>query len=224
MDSLAHWDFAVQFSGYEAAALILGIDPGKPESPTSDQSPIKAVFERLALHYDHALQRQFVEAYKAQVVDEQDIETNRPFELISVSMHSLRNQWDANQEDTEFTDWLVGRQSAFAEQTFSRDVIADWLDANELVSVYRFKLDEHRPDAEVSGRWPWGNHHTEMLGHLEAAARKFWVNYDPTDSTTAPTNEMVSTWLSKERGLSKIKADSIASILRVDGLPTGPRK
>jgi hypothetical protein len=73
-------------------------------------------------------------------------------------------------------------------------------------------------------RWPWGGHHTESLGHLEAAARKWWVLYDPSDLTTAPTNDMVSDWLQSERGISREKARAIASMLRPDGLPTGPRK
>ena len=73
-------------------------------------------------------------------------------------------------------------------------------------------------------RWPWGSHHTETLGHLEAAARKWWVLYDPRDFTTAPTNEMVSEWLQTERGISREKARAIASMLRPDGLPTGPRR
>jgi hypothetical protein len=71
-------------------------------------------------------------------------------------------------------------------------------------------------------RWPWGTHHTELLGHLDAAARRFWLNFDPTDRTTAPTNEAVSDWL-VSRGVSRRTADTMASILRADGLPTGPR-
>jgi len=63
-----------------------------------------------------------------------------------------------------------------------------------------------------------------MLGHLEAAARKWWVNYDPQSPDTAPTNEMVSEWLCSDRGVSKDKARAIASILRADGLKTGPRR
>lgn len=73
-------------------------------------------------------------------------------------------------------------------------------------------------------RWPWGSHHTEMLGHLEAAALRFWVNVDPSDNTTAPTNKEVSDWLEKERKVSNAGAKAIASILRQDDLPTGPRK
>lgn len=73
-------------------------------------------------------------------------------------------------------------------------------------------------------KWPWGNHHTEALGHMEAAAKRFWAElYDPTDPSTAPTNEMVERWLVTERGVSKQKAAAIASILRLDGLRTGPR-
>lgn len=73
-------------------------------------------------------------------------------------------------------------------------------------------------------RWPWGNHHTEALGHLEAAALRFWVNHDPTEPSTAPTNKEVVAWLQTERKVSKTLAEAMASILRLDGLPTGPRK
>ncbi len=74
-----------------------------------------------------------------------------------------------------------------------------------------------------ASRWPWGRHHTEALGHLEAAACRFWKLYDPVDPSTAPTNNMVSDWLHEERRVSKDKAKAIASILRADGLATGPR-
>lgn len=86
----------------------------------------------------------------------------------------------------------------------------------------RLKLTESPSDQ--GSAWPWGAHHTEALGHLEAAARRFWKLYDPADADTAPTNKQVSEWLQKERGLSQKMADAIASILRADGLPTGPRK
>lgn len=81
-----------------------------------------------------------------------------------------------------------------------------------------------QPSDADSGRWPWGTHHTELLGHLDAAARKFWTLYDPADLSTAPTNEMVAEWLQEHRDVSKDKSRAIASILRPDGLPTGPRR
>lgn len=78
-------------------------------------------------------------------------------------------------------------------------------------------------ETSAASYWPWGSHHTENLAHLEAAAKRFWTLYDPDDSTTAPTNEVVAEWLQAERGVSKDKAKAIASILRADGLPTGRR-
>jgi hypothetical protein len=85
-----------------------------------------------------------------------------------------------------------------------------------------------RPKAASAGQagqvsWPWGTHTTELLGHLAAAAQRFWVNYDPTDRTTAPTNASVSAWL-VERGVPSSMADKMATILRPDDLPPGPRK
>lgn len=78
------------------------------------------------------------------------------------------------------------------------------------------------PTNKPTGHWPWGDHHTELLGHLEAAALRFWVNYDPKDKSTAPTNDQIYDWL-RERGVSKNMAGAMATILRLDDLPNGPR-
>jgi len=69
----------------------------------------------------------------------------------------------------------------------------------------------------------WGNHDTELLRHMRAAAAKFWVNYDPNQPDTAPTNEQVKKFLIERRVTDRM-ASAIASILRADGLPPGPRK
>lgn len=71
--------------------------------------------------------------------------------------------------------------------------------------------------------WPWGRHETNLLRKLAEAAHKFWSNYDPSDDSTAPTNQQVSDWL-KTQGVADRTAEVMATILRVDGLPTGPRK
>jgi len=71
-------------------------------------------------------------------------------------------------------------------------------------------------------RWPWGAHETTFLQHLHAAADRHWGLYDPADFTTAPTNETVIKWL-KERGVSDRIASSMATILRANDLPSGPR-
>lgn len=71
--------------------------------------------------------------------------------------------------------------------------------------------------------WPWGNHDTKLLRDMAAAADAYWKNYDPAETDTAPTNEQVETFL-VARGVSKSMAEKMATILRADGLPTGPRK
>lgn len=75
----------------------------------------------------------------------------------------------------------------------------------------------------AGGKWPWGNYETELLRKLSAAANKFWTLYDPADQSTAPTNQQVIDWLI-EQDVSKRNAEAMATILRADGLPTGPRK
>ncbi len=82
--------------------------------------------------------------------------------------------------------------------------------------------DESAKEAS-SSKWPWGSHETELLRHLAAAANKFWKNYDKEDDTTAPKNEDVVEYL-KTRKVSERTAEIMATILRADGLPTGPRK
>lgn len=80
---------------------------------------------------------------------------------------------------------------------------------------------EKRLDAKA--RWPWGDYETILLRHLALAAERYWVNYDPTDATTAPTNEGVKEWLVTQ-GVTKTAAGMVAQILRADDLPSGPRK
>lgn len=103
-------------------------------------------------------------------------------------------------------------------------------DRNDLIDRINWSV-ERLASIEAQGatpeksltKWPWGAHHTDALGHLEAAANRFWVLYDPAEPSTAPTNEMVAGWLRQERGVTKERAAAIASILRADGLRTGPR-
>ncbi len=74
-----------------------------------------------------------------------------------------------------------------------------------------------------ANRWPWGSYETKDLKALAAAAQKFWANYDPSDKSTAPLNKDVVSWLEKEHQIAVNKGEQMASILRADGLQTGPR-
>lgn len=75
----------------------------------------------------------------------------------------------------------------------------------------------------ASARWPWGDYETPLLKALAAAADRWWKRYDPTDATTAPTNDAVVEWLRKEfpdPPMSANIASAIATILRAPSVPT----
>lgn len=73
-------------------------------------------------------------------------------------------------------------------------------------------------------KWPWGNHETELLGKLAAAAERYYgANYDPSEKEdSAPKSADVTAWL-KQQGVADRVAEVMAQILRPDGLRTGPR-
>lgn len=86
------------------------------------------------------------------------------------------------------------------------------------------KLAEKVDDvANKRGSWPWGDHETNLLRKLAAAVREHWTGYDPNRPKSAPKNATVIRWL-EEQGVAKRTAQVMASILRRDDLPPGPRK
>ncbi|MDP1527677.1 MAG: hypothetical protein Q8M20_17885 [Rhodocyclaceae bacterium] len=72
-------------------------------------------------------------------------------------------------------------------------------------------------------KWPWGDYETDLLRMLASAAEEWWSTYDPASPATAPTNQEVKDWLVGQ-GVSDRIAESMATILRADGLATGPRR
>lgn len=72
------------------------------------------------------------------------------------------------------------------------------------------------------GKWPWGEHTTNLLEHLSAAASEFWAGYDSNAKHNAPKSEVVRDWLI-DRGVSKTAAEVMAQILRAEDVPQGPR-
>ena len=223
MADLSHWDFAENFSGYDAAALILGLEPRDSDT---EQWRIRVVTDRMELHYKNALARIFSNTLGDPIEHCESQAINAQITLSSVKADDLHHRCWLYDEETTLSDWLSSRLlSNFENQEFARNTIARWLDEIGMNSVYPFNGQKGSRERKSDCRWPWGNHHTELLGHLEAAARRYWAeNYDPSDATTAPINATVSEWLQMDRKVSKTMADSIASMLRPDRLPTGPRK
>lgn len=238
---LSKWDFAVEFRLYEAAALIVGIDPAEIYTSTKpardnprlyeyhEHPQIKPVVDRM--EYDFLTACDLYEAMRdgkwKHSTDEPLSELllrNREMEVVPVKIGSWGLPLDSVTQRALDT-WHGSDDIAMYETAkFTRKELSRWLSAIGLKSVYQF---DQGPPATIEtpfGHWPWDNHHTELLGHLEAAARRYWQRYDPTDATTAPINKDVAEWLMTERKLSQKMAESIASMLRPDGLPTGPRK
>lgn len=111
---------------------------------------------------------------------------------------------------------------ALEESEISLANFATWLASIKHQPPAEFPwLPEDTPTSNFD--WPWGRHETDLLRKLAAAATKFWKNYDPGDPSTAPTNMTVSEWLQKQ-GVAERNAKVMASILRPDGISTGPRK
>ena len=90
----------------------------------------------------------------------------------------------------------------------------------------RFMREKHVmeqiPCSDVS-KWPWGIYETKHLRIMADAIQRFWVNYDPEEPDTAPTNEDVTKWL-KAKGVTNNIASRIATIIRADDLPVGVRR
>lgn len=210
MTDLSHWDFASDFDMLEVAELIVGIDPtGEPKNKKAASSKAGPVMERI------------VDALKDALMAISRGQECQPESLKSIGLEQQEISPKKENWKTFVLDTVL---STGYENRIRRAEISRWLSAIGMKSVYRFNQSQPQPIEKASGRWPWGDHHTELLGHLDATARRYWQNYDPTDATTAPTNKDVAEWLVNERKLSQKMAESIASMLRPDGLPTGPRK
>ncbi len=234
MADLSQWDFASEFLAQQAARLIEGKDPSftdmSGDTHFYQQAVSHAILGRMRSDYKETLNNYASMQQAFKILQLLPSEKKLPSSLMNVM---AKNCFEFGKE-AEFVKWLYdANASDFDRQTFTRKDIQHWLDSNKFPTKYQFVNQADDVAAElpvnkgqtVVGPWPWGNHHTELLGHLDAAARRYWgAGYDPSDTSTASTNATVSEWLQTERKVSRTMADSIASILRADGLPYGPRK
>jgi hypothetical protein len=249
MADLAQWDFSTDFDGIQAASLIAGVPPAKYDMYEDKTGPI---YRRLEAEY-HQLRDWYskeidclIKASWPRLKNNKSLSdadrTRESFEPFIPLLADRKQQSQDWLESIATTQWIARantdrdisgfavmflheiNKSHFCVQKFERAEIVRWLAIVRLPSVYQFDLNETKSVEQPSSRWPWGNHHTELLGHLAAAAQRYWVKYDPTDATTAPTNKDVAEWLMAEHKVSQKMADAIASMLRPDGFPTGPRK
>lgn len=220
-----HWDAAEEFSGQQAAALVVGLDP---HDPAAELWKAKLVLERMAEGH------RIAQALVSQPMTPEEFRLLRASPLYADALvSSLFDQYPILQKEPwpsdphrpyELVQRFAGPDGEFQAQKYTRAELQRWLIAVDLRSAYQFNRAQVVPTEAAHGRWPWGDHHTRNLGYLEAAAKKFWTYYDPSDPGTASTNNEVSDWLIEEYKLSAQLAKSIASMLRADDLRSGPRK
>ena len=222
MPDFSNWDFAKTFSGVEAASLIVGVDPS---IAMQEQEKLYPVIQRLKHAYEGAL------TAAIWAFDFKD-SANGSLPDIAASPESLYSHRMLLVNGGEFDvtklikqNWLKNEEETkFENQLFDREEVDRWTTANDLHSFYTFKPSGNKQSSTMT-RWPWGDHHTKLLGHLDLCARKFWCDYDPANPKgTAPKSAEVIHWLIDECKVSESIAKAMATLLRPDDLKTGPRK
>jgi len=241
---LQHWRGVGRLSLAEVSLLIVGADPNSPRSPDAETlAKAKTVEKAIVQALERA--REAASDYLTDPRTEKDPLLPDLFEghygeqlLITLG---LRHEVRAALESRNYVR-LPGLADTSSDSTINADEFEWWLDEKGIQSVFRFgsgqildlrtrgpsasggpRIDDAADPSSSAGPWPWGTYETKYLRELAAAAQCWWVNFDPDDNTTAPTNEQVSNWLQARGTVGKSLADKMATILRADGLPTGPR-
>lgn len=207
MVDLSHWDFAQYFDGYDTAALILGFEP---RDSAKWKGKITVVEQRLELHFRRALERAHNEIFKLD--DEPDQLNIFTGELPSAALEFAWRVRVLKNNNTQINALLgIGSKVRFDFQSFSRDTIAKWLDANGLVSSYDFGkdgnnlIDLRQDQSEVEP--------SNLPLELDAANvvfRAFTIQYR--DSTLTPKKWLIE-YLKKHYG--DFKAGQIQRIATV---------
>lgn len=134
MTDLSHWDFAAEFTGYEAAALILGVEPVKW---LTDEHRVRVVENRLEHDYERAIAQAKTESIG---FDWPEIIQPRVGLLVSIKLDELWRD-AAEGMDAPLNDWLYDQfKPLFSSQKFSRKELATWLHSAGMKSVYPFEL------------------------------------------------------------------------------------
>lgn len=138
MVNLSHWIFAKDFTGHDAAHLILGIDP----STDTDSRRTGHINERLQDAFAGALENLghdiFVVPCLSDDMDEIPPRLGKHETLQSVEMDSLLDKYINHGDDVSIKAWLERGRNSFLEQRFSRVELARWIVENHLVSHYPF--------------------------------------------------------------------------------------
>ena len=168
MTDLSHWEFADEFSGVEAAALILGVEPSKLES---DEQRVRVVCNRMSKDYEWLLNwiKEYTDTAFSRIrpqkgassewlgkeekdwfnwlMREKNSQCTRGLE--SVRMQQAAKSASVLNEGSlgtffRHTRTLSKENMIFHFQKFDRAEIIRWLSATGMESIYRFDRSQNR--------------------------------------------------------------------------------
>lgn len=247
---LSHWRFIERITVGQAGLLIAGVDPYNVQAATkADIARAQTFGLAIAQAVDRAY-RYAWELFGQRPYDDDDLltpdiwEASGTFEDYLPSIE-MRGSVGNVVSDPDNAALLVSTDPQFTETVIGHE-LTRWMKDNDMFSQYPFAENQWivvRDNTDTPEDQPMPGplltlennqanaaenplsltHKTKLLGELEAAKDKFWTLYDPEDPTTAPTNKQIVEFL-RGRGVSTRSAEAIATILRADDLPSGPRK
>lgn len=160
MIDLSHWNSATDFTGEEAAALAVGLDPAQLEYQRTTSKPL---YERMERHYNEAKRLYEEESQQGDgppLMDKSEV-------LESVDLHRLSIDEDP-EDGAYFLRWFRDKKlSGFETQKFSRHEVARWLSAIGVPTIYHFNLGSKGANAQVEK--PLGNSERNTLLIIIAA-------------------------------------------------------
>lgn len=132
MSDLQHFDLQRDFSAREVAALIAGIDPNKPDAELHKSAPAMALVR---------------EGYRVAI----EMVTQPELTRDGFNFQRVMRVWSHGLFGTKLDfyggfqppQWFRGADGALDAQRFDRAEVHRWLAAEEIMSVYRFGLEDH---------------------------------------------------------------------------------
>ena len=141
--NLSHWDIAVDFTGSQAAALALGIDPDDTSSNRGKSLPL---YQRMESCYNS--KKDWLSGDMGPMEDG----------LIAKSdmLESLKLRWWALEREPgtwgDYCDWVkANTESRFEQQCFTRHELARWLVEIKFDSQYEFGIDSSDAVQTIAG-------------------------------------------------------------------------
>lgn len=222
MADFSHWDFAEDFDAWDAAALILGVEPSASED---DEARIRVVRERMESDYRRALRYCLADYYDAP-----------PFVdagacLYSTAIRRLEN-WakltaghseDPGEESPRLPTWWANDREAqkFGNQRFTRASLAAWLRQIGQRSVYSFAPDDSTTRAVVADEVDPADLPFELQA-ANIAFRAVLNGYGASDATFK--NRLVDYLTNHFKGLKPEAVKRIATVANPDKEPGRKRR